>query len=166
MVIANSWSDCMASFAGLNVYCSHIPRKTFSHGADYCYVVSYFTIGPWSHILTTKAQNAQLSQDLLCLSIYSNVSKYSVIRQWRPWSDGANAQSDQGLRCPYMRWLSIAIHCALCLLVYHWALTPTILFSKDEINYKWQVVISKYHRGLRFAVSWIYVSRIVINCNA
>ena len=35
-------------------------------------------------------------------SIQSVVSNNSVIGQWRPWSDCADAQSDLGLRCPHL----------------------------------------------------------------
>ena len=36
------------------------------------------------------------------LSIHTFWTDYSVSRQWRPWSDCANAQSDQGLCCPHI----------------------------------------------------------------
>ena len=56
------------------------------------------------------------------LSIHSLVSNDSVRRQWKPWSDCADAHDDLGLRCPHMledMFSHLAVHMSFHMICEH-----------------------------------------------
>ena len=85
---------------------------------------------------------------LICSSfIYSVVSKNSDSGQWRPWTDCANAQSVQGLRCPHMPEDTLsqsAIHIMICSISVLTWLNSFIVSSK----YGTHQVDSTRHKGI------------------
>ena len=73
--------------------------------------------------------------------IHSVVSNDSVSGQWRPWSDCASAQSDQGLHCPHLsessfshgpKWLSLLWYCFV--LLFYYFIPPSLSLFQFLVN--------------------------------
>ena len=59
--------------------------------------------------LPLKTQKKVNAPDIKCFTVFvhSSLSNYPASGQRRPWSDCANAQSDQGLHCPHIHLMYI-----------------------------------------------------------
>ena len=118
--MANEWHHRRKTIVGSFIQCfhNHEYRMSMAHQTvSVSFSVSFFPLTSISKSRVTCERGtnaiyeqrrpgsdcacAQSDLGLLCSSIHSNVSSYSVSGQWMSWSDCENAQDDMGFRCPY-----------------------------------------------------------------
>ena len=104
--------DCPDALDGQDLYCLHMTRRHVfalfpSYAASYLHTGRVKRKSAFEHAQNKQSDHPAHAQCMYYPGLWSPfthsmVCKDSVKGQWRPWSNCANAQFDQGLRCLHM----------------------------------------------------------------